>query len=316
MLRLLISGALLATILWAVPVEQLGASLRGVAPLPFLGALALMPCMFYLAATQTKILTDRQGLTLGVGQIFRVTFATAFYGLLLPGAIVGGAIRWYKFSQQDKKPAQALAAIVFGRLMSTVVLVAVGFACWALDSRARQAPLHGLLLAVLLLGLVILYGLFFRRRQALAVASLVEGLPRVPQLVRGKIAKTLHAAADFEGLPILTIAAMTAVYTLYHVLGIVSFFLLAQALALDLSFVNVGWVRAYVFVLAALPISISGLGVREGALIFLLQDYGIVPAVAVAYSFLILARTLFTAAVGGAIELVEFFRPAEVPQRS
>ncbi|MEX2149950.1 MAG: lysylphosphatidylglycerol synthase transmembrane domain-containing protein [Steroidobacteraceae bacterium] len=311
-LKLLISAGLLSFIFSSVPVSQLTSILRDVSPWPFLAALALTPCMVYLAATQTKVLTDQQGLTLGVGQIFAVTFATAFYGLLLPGAIVGGAVRWYKFSQQDKKPAQALAAIAFGRLMNTLVLAVTGLVCWALDPQARQNMLNGAILGTAMLGLCGVYLLFFRRRQAQMLTSLLGRQTYIPVFIRLKLAKGLSAASDFQGLPVPRILTMTTVFAIYHFLGIASFHLLALAVPVDLSLSNIGWIRTYILFIMALPISIMGLGVREGALIFMLQAYGIPPPAALAYSFLILARTLFTATVGGVIELVQFLRPTRL----
>ena len=94
-------------------------------------------------------------------------------------------------------------------------------------------------------------------------------------------------------------------------IGILSFWLIAQAIPLGLSFGNIGWVRTYVLFLMALPISMLGIGVRDGALIVLLGSYGVAPPAAVAYSFLLLARTLFTALIGGAIELFQFLQPAK-----
>ena len=308
-LRLAISGGLLAFIFSSVPVSQLTPVLQGVRPWPFLAALALVPLMVYLAATQTKVLTDLQGLTLTVGQIFQVTFATAFYGILLPGAIVGGAIRWYKFSQQDRKPAQALAAIIFGRQVNTLVMAGAGLFCWVLDAGARQNMLYGVILGAVLLSLCGIHMLFFRQRRAEQLIAMLGRLSVIPEFIHLKLAKVLRAAAEFQGLPGFTVLTMTGVFAMYHLLGITSFYLLAQALPVDLSFSNVGWIRTYIFLLTALPISILGLGVREGALIFLLQIYGVPAAVAIAYSFLILARTLFTAAVGGAFELVQFLKP-------
>ncbi|MGH8129483.1 MAG: lysylphosphatidylglycerol synthase transmembrane domain-containing protein [Steroidobacteraceae bacterium] len=315
LLRLLVSAALLGFILPGIPFDQLASILRETDPWPILAALALTPCMIWLTATQTRVLTDLQGLTLTTGQIFAVTFATAFHGLMLPGALVGGAIRWYKFSEQDNKPAQALAAIAFGRLLNTLVAAAIGLACWTLDDLARRSPLNGILLGVILAGLLVSYALFFRRRTSEAMASFLERRAIIPAFARAKQAKLLRAAADFQALPVPVVLKMTVVFALYHLLGIVAFWLLARALSMEIAFSAVGWTRTYVLLIMALPISFLGLGVREGALILMLQAYGISAPAAVAYSFLILARTLFTALIGGAIELVQFLRPAKVMVR-
>jgi len=314
-LKLLISAGLLAYVLSDIPLEQLGSILRYTNPWLFLASLVLAPCMIYLTATQTRVLTELQGLSLTTVQIFAVTFATAFYGLLLPGALVGGAIRWYKFSQQDKKPAEALAAIAFGRLLNTLVLAAVGLVCWALDAEARRSLMNGAILATVMVGFLGGYVLFFRRRFAEALVSLLERQSLIPGLLRAKLAKLLRAAGQFQSLSAPVVLRMSAVFAVYHVLGIFSFYLLARALALELTFNNIGWIRTYIVLIAALPISFLGLGVREGALILLLQAYGIPATAAVAYSFLILARTLFTALIGGAIELAQFLRPAKAAAR-
>jgi len=52
-----------------------------------------------------------------------------------------------------------------------------------------------------------------------------------------------------------------------------------------------------------LPISISGLGVREGGLIMLLEPFGVSGATAVALSFLMLARSLLLGAIGATLEI-------------
>jgi hypothetical protein len=144
------------------------------------------------------------------------------------------------------------------------------------------------------------------------MAALVVKFTWLPAFARPQLAKLLRAGADFHAVPLRTLASVTAVLTIYHGVGILSFWLIAQAIPLGLSFGNIGWVRTYVLFLMALPISMLGIGVRDGALIVLLRSYGVAPPAAVAYSFLLLARTLFTALIGGVIELVQFLRPAKV----
>jgi hypothetical protein len=53
---------------------------------------------------------------------------------------------------------------------------------------------------------------------------------------------------------------------------------------------------------AQLPISIAGLGVREGTLVGVLPLYGVNPSAAVAFSFLLLARTIVLGIGGGLLE--------------
>ena len=56
-----------------------------------------------------------------------------------------------------------------------------------------------------------------------------------------------------------------------------------------------------------LPISWSGLGVREGSLILLLRPYGVAPEDAVALSLLVFLRGTLGAICGGLLQARSFF---------
>ena len=74
--------------------------------------------------------------------------------------------------------------------------------------------------------------------------------------------------------------------TATHLMGILAWWLLCQALQIDLSLVTVGWVRSAVILATMVPLSVMGLGLREGAVVFLLTRYGIGQDTALAYSVL------------------------------
>ena len=64
-----------------------------------------------------------------------------------------------------------------------------------------------------------------------------------------------------------------------------------MALDLALPLLTVAWLRAAAILIAILPISVSGLGVREGALLVLMAPYDISSAQAIAFSLLAFAST-------------------------
>ena len=70
-------------------------------------------------------------------------------------------------------------------------------------------------------------------------------------------------------------------------LGIFVMFLLALSIGLNLSFLDLGWIRSFIVIITMLPISFSGIGVREASLIVLLQPYSVSSSDAVALSFLL-----------------------------
>jgi hypothetical protein len=94
--------------------------------------------------------------------------------------------------------------------------------------------------------------------------------------------------------------ALTIAATL---LGIVATWWLAVALQLPVPFVTLAWVRSVVMLLAMLPVTISGLGVREGALVALLAPYGVLGPDALALALLVFGVTVAAVGVvGGVVE--------------
>jgi hypothetical protein len=92
----------------------------------------------------------------------------------------------------------------------------------------------------------------------------------------------------------------------YHLINLLSFYLLAMSLNLCVSIWVFGWVGSVVTILSILPFFHLGLGIREGLLIYILGFYGVEAHVAVALSFLTLFKLLIVSFSGGLWELKDF----------
>jgi len=87
---------------------------------------------------------------------------------------------------------------------------------------------------------------------------------------------------------------------------------LGAGLGMSVSFAAMGWVRSVVVLITVLPISIGGLGVREGALVFTLQAYGVASHEALALAILIFATTILAPGLlGGILEAIRSLRHHE-----
>jgi uncharacterized membrane protein YbhN (UPF0104 family) len=301
-------------VLWKIPVDAFLSHLGGVELVPMFASYLLIPLMGYIDANRTKMMTDLQDMTLSVAAICRISFITSFYSLFLPGYLAGGVIRWHRIAKHDGKPAQALAIVLFGRVIGTLVSVAIGLACWAMDDAARAVPIYGLALAALLLVLFFAYWLLFSSSgRAKILADFLLRQRWVPAVVAGKLGKVLHSGGRFDELGARRIGATIALLAVHEVIGITTFYLLAVALHMPLSFISVGWVRCYIMLITLLPLTMMGIGVRDGSLILLLKTYSIAPALAVSYSMLLLGRTFVLGLLGGICELWTVWRERSRP---
>jgi uncharacterized protein (TIRG00374 family) len=255
-----------------------------------------------------KLLTDKQGISLSVLQILGISFSTIFYGLFLPGGyLTGGLVRWHKLSKPDNKTTEAVAAIIFDNIIEIATLCAIGILFWVLE-RPSDRSYIGLSLGAILSGLLLFYILIFTQAILRDDANLVD-LPFIPNILRGKANKLTISLDRYRNLSPGYLGIILALSLACNLFGIVAHYLFALSLNIHISLITIAWIRSSLFILSILPISISGLGVREGALVFLLRPYGVSAADAVALSFLFLSLGLCIAGIGGLLEAVKLILP-------
>ena len=181
------------------------------------------------------------------------------------------------------------------RLTESLTTVCIGIALGLIS--AKESAAHSVALLALLATALALVGL------ALAADQLAHGVES-GRWSRSSRARSLAASARaFRQLPPRSALRIFALSLLGHSLGIAVWLGLARSLGLTLSLPGLGWVRSAVQTANMLPISISGLGVREGALVVLLGPYAVSSADAVALSFLVFGLALLYGLLGGVLEL-------------
>ncbi len=85
------------------------------------------------------------------------------------------------------------------------------------------------------------------------------------------------------------------------------YYLTALGLGLKIPLFATVWISAMVVLIQHIPGSISGLGLREGALVLLLPIYGVTPPQAMAFSLISFGYVLAMGLLGGLFEVNEQF---------
>jgi len=78
----------------------------------------------------------------------------------------------------------------------------------------------------------------------------------------------------------------------------VQLYLIAVALGMQISIVDFSLIMYIVAFITLVPVSVEGIGTRDAVLVYLLGQYNILPAGAIALSMLILGLMLFNTLVG------------------
>lgn len=304
--RLLVASVILFFLFKKIPIADVASAIRHTR-LGYASAAFLVTFMVHVAASfRLQKLCELQDLNMSAFTVFKINTAARFYGLFLPaGNFIGIAIRFYRLSTFRRKYREALFAMLGDRLMATTSLCLVGGLFWALE-RPHEASSYLWPAAFAVAALLIAAGVARCVKPRAALTALMQ---RFNPRVFGKVDLPAADAAGKMQHPARTLGALFLLSGLIHVLGILSYDLLCAAMGLTVSFVAVGWIRSAVILATMLPVSVSGIGLREGALVLLLGLYDVPPENALALSFLVFAVTVLgIGLIGGIFEAVRLLK--------
>jgi uncharacterized protein (TIRG00374 family) len=310
-LRFVVSFGILCYLLMLIPMEKVLESIRSVKIVLAVIAILFTQLMTYVSAMKSKILTDEHEMSLSVGKIFKINYVTQFYGLFLPEVVSSGLIRWQKLAKPDRKPAEALASMIFSRFTEILVLLCLGLLFWTLDRSSNTSNNYlGLILAICVLSCVVIYYVAFNRNVSIRALGIVSRFNFIPGKYIEKLHKLLYATSHYRTLKKATLFKVIGLNVAKDMIGISCFYMLARSVNINVDILSIAWVRTYVQVLALLPISVSGLGIQEGSLIFLLGSFGYPMQSAVAFSFLLHVRKIIGGGIGGLIQALDLVTTA------
>lgn len=283
--KLLVSSGLLYFVISKTGADKVIASLRGIDPLAFLLAVSLYIFAIYLSSVRWRLLLH-EGFELR--KLFSLYFIGSFFNHLLPGIIGGDAVKAYYLYKDTGKGAPAIASVFMDRYIGFTALMFVGLAAFPFGLRYFRGSyiewILPLMVFLFLLGSFVIFGLNVGRR-----IRLLSGFYDYFSLYKGK--RTVILKTFLLSL-VVQVVIVFAVYVL--------------SLGLE---VDVPLLPLFIFVpiistISSVPISISGLGVREASFVLLFGSLGITPAQATAVSF----AYFLSVATGSLPGLIEYLR--------
>lgn len=320
--RWLISVGLLYLVYRVVPFTGVLAALAQAQ-----GWLVLLACTLVLAgqifvAWRMKLLLHPQGIQLRTAQLLEINLASNLYSLVLPWAsAVNLAVRVLRLSRLQMAWTKILSALAVDRLLATGSLATVGLVFWLAAGIpiGAHAPPHaapaaiGWTMVAALVGTVVLSSVLFHSAFARLWQGAVRRLPS--EGIGGVIRAQSLSVAAYQNMSVSEVALILALSAAPHLLGIVVHVLLGQSLGIAVDFTAWGWIRSATMLAMLIPLSVGGLGIRDGALLYLLAPYGVHGTEALALAFLVFGATVvFPALAGGLLEcrmLVSDRKPAE-----
>jgi hypothetical protein len=307
--KLLVSGGLLYWLLSQSDLEAFADVFRRTDVVLFVGAAGFFVFSNALGAGQWYLLLRGQALDVSVRQAAVLYWVGVFFNNVLLGNIGGDAIRIYDLRRLTGSTSRGAAATFVDRFLGLFSTCCLALGACVLVAGVRRPGLVSLL-ATVWLGLVGLLAMGLSRRIGIRVQSLVDRL--LPQRIASVIDGLRTSIVDYRdqlGLLlvawIVSLGVQTSRILVYWAAG------LSVGLEVGMRY-YVGFQPAAAIV-AALPISIGGLGVREGVLVELFGGVGVEENLAFAMSLLGYAAGICASLLGGIAFVVRRIQPSPPP---
>lgn len=306
-LRLAGSALILAALFWFLPREAILDGLRRVPPLEFLAVLAMFLLSHVAAAAKWWLILERPCDFL---LALRAHFGGLAANLCLPGAVGGDAVRAVMLHGMMGDGPRLAAGGIADRVIDILalsLLSGLGFALLRHDGGGNLMLL--LEAGALLLGLAVAICVIL----PLALPKLWDLVPRLPgrdftMRLRGALA----ALGRRPGQLALLLGASILIQ------GTLVLLAYQLALAVGLTIPLGAWVFAWPLakILAILPISLGGLGLREATLAALLVPFGAVGAQVVAAGLVWQGILFLTGGLGAIVVMLSrsMIKPATSPE--
>lgn len=285
LVKILVSGGLLYAVISKTGIDKVFSTLKGINKLSFVFAVLIYMVTIYISTIRWRLLLHER---FGMKRLFSLYFIGSFFNHLLPGIIGGDAVKAYYLYRDTGHGPSAVASVFMDRYIGFTALMLVGLTAFPFGfGYFRGSYIEWVLPLIILLfitGSFFVFGLRIGRG-----IKLLSGFYDYFALYKGKktvIIKTL----------LISIIIQTIVIFAVYVLSL--------GLKADMPLLPLFIFIPVISTIATIPISISGIGVREASCVLLFGFLGISPVQATAISF----AWFLSVAAGSLPGLIEYLR--------
>jgi uncharacterized membrane protein YbhN (UPF0104 family) len=287
-LRVLVSAALLGVLAWQTDWARVAEALGGLRVEGWLAAAALLLLVQLTSACRWHVLALPLGFERPFRQVAGFYFIGMYFNLVLPTSVGGDVVRAWYLDRRPGRKTVAFASVVLDRLNGLLVLLVLA----ALGAALSPLPLPGWVHAFV-------WGAAGGAAVGLALLPALARWQRVPKRPRALLA----ALASKPAWSPRVLLSATALSLLVQVANVVIVWLLGLAVGAPVPGAYYWVLVPMVSLLTLLPVSVNGMGVREGAMVLFLAPLSVSKEAALTLAFLWFTVTVAVNLSGGLVYL-------------
>ncbi|MCS6881473.1 MAG: lysylphosphatidylglycerol synthase transmembrane domain-containing protein [Oscillochloridaceae bacterium] len=294
--RALVTAVLLGWLFIQVDVTGIGGVFAKTRPLWLALAAVLNLVSFALLIWRWQVLLIGAGVRQPFVQLTRVTLISTFFSMFLPSSIGGDVVKMMLLAPDTARREAAISSVVIDRVVGMAVTIIVGIvAVLFLPVVWSDSAVIGTLAAATLIFVLGVVALFSR--------TLFRWMTRLtPRFlwrhVGEQILKTHQSLLGFRRQPGVLLAA-GAISVLRQVVICVSVFCAGQAFGIAAGPLAYFATIPIALAITVLPVTISGLGLQDHAMVLLLATVGVAAAEALSLSIFLHVMRTFVGLTGG-----------------
>ena len=300
MVRLVIGVGLIVFLVTRQDLSEIAGHFKRVHVFPIVLAGVMDFVMVVVNSLRWRALLRAKGIKVRQAKLLYYYLVGNFFSAALPTSVGGDVVRVVGIGGETGRRADVFGSVVVDRLLGFAVLLPLGllsmpFVGNELTHWDKVLEVWAVAALVFVCGYVVLLRPVAGRLLTVfgPLLDLLERFKARDRLERayGAVVSYKHSrGAVFQGIMLSVLSRLLWIY---------GCFLVARAFSFDIGFMPLLLIVPIVEIVRMIPISLSGLGVREAAFVFMLGQFGVDKGLGLAYALVVYAVFTVLALVGG-----------------
>ncbi|MBC8488091.1 MAG: flippase-like domain-containing protein [Bacteroidetes bacterium] len=263
-------------------------------------AIILFIPLTYIKSYRWKKLLSIQNIDYSLTQSFFVYMSSLYIGFVTPGRLGEFAKVLYLKSDKGISLSKGMSSVLIDRLFDLYLLIILGLiGIWKFDILGKWSNTSLLLLLIFISSpLLILNKQLVGKVVGLIYKSVIKTKAQLRDKMEERFEDFYNGIHQLLTFKLLFSVVLTC---LSYLVFFIQCYLIVMAMGLSINFITIMLFMAVSNLISFIPISISGLGTRDAALIYLFSLIGLKPELAVSYAFLVFITFFVCGGLMGAV---------------
>ena len=236
-------------------------------------------------------------------QLLKINFIGLFFSIFLPGRTSGDVVRGYYIEKSIKNLSQTISILLIWRLIGIFTMVFIScimsFISYTIikDKSIIYYPVSIFILLLIFIFIILNPKLFLPSQLSLAILKFRKN-------ILGKSFSSIHSDLIHIKNKHKLIPYNIILSIISNFLMLFTWYFISQSIGANISIKYIIIFIPLVSILQTIPISLNGMGVREGATVFLFSKIGIINEISFFIALLYSTISIMISLFGGLIYII------------